>query len=112
VGPVPYDCVKVITVREGSAILFGEFGQKPVTVGDVTLLGTSVLCGSEPEGSITATTVYLDTDYAVDLFFWQHAGLLYDRLDAHDVAAAVYADPVQFLRLGEARAGGALTVAG
>jgi AraC family transcriptional regulator len=31
VGPVAYDCVKVIIVRDGSAILFSEFGQKPVT---------------------------------------------------------------------------------
>ncbi len=35
VGPVAYDCVKVIVVRSGSAILFSEFGQKPVGAGDV-----------------------------------------------------------------------------
>lgn len=57
VGPVAYDCVKVIVVRDGSAILFSEFGQKPVTVGDVILLGANTLCGSEPEGHITVTTV-------------------------------------------------------
>ena len=34
VGPVAYDCVKVIVVRDGSAILFSEFGQQPVTIGD------------------------------------------------------------------------------
>lgn len=50
VGPVAYDCVKVIVVRDGSAILFSEFGQKAVKVGDVILLGANVLCGSEPEG--------------------------------------------------------------
>jgi len=32
---VAYDCVKVIVVRSGSAILFSEFGQKPVGAGDV-----------------------------------------------------------------------------
>jgi hypothetical protein len=42
--------VKVIVVRDGSAILFSEFGQKPVKIGDVILLGANVLCGSEPEG--------------------------------------------------------------
>jgi hypothetical protein len=86
IGPVAYDCVKVIVVRDGSAILFSEFGQKPVKVGDVILLGANTLCGSEPEGRITITTVYLDTDYVVDQVFWQHAGLLRDRLDAQDFA--------------------------
>lgn len=84
VGPVAYDCVKVIVVRDGSAILFSEFGQKPVTVGDVVLLGANVLCGSEPEGHITVSTVYLDTDYLIDQLRWQHAGLLHDRHEALD----------------------------
>src|SRR5690625_4211732 len=57
-----YDCVKVIVVRDGSAILLSEFGQQPVKSGDVILLGSNVLCGSEPEGHVTATTVYLDTN--------------------------------------------------
>lgn len=47
-GPVAYDCVKVIVVRDGSAILFSEFGQKPVRPGDVILLAANTLCGSEP----------------------------------------------------------------
>ena len=46
VGPMAYDCVKVIVVRDGSAILFSEFGQQPVTIGDVILLGANTLCGS------------------------------------------------------------------
>ncbi len=29
VGPVAYDCVRVIVVRDGSAILFSEFGKAP-----------------------------------------------------------------------------------
>lgn len=37
VGPLAYDCVKIIIVRDGSAILFSEFGQKPVRPGDVIL---------------------------------------------------------------------------
>ncbi len=78
VGPVAYDCVKLIVVRSGSAILFSEFGQKPARAGDVVLLGANTLCGSEPEGSITVTTIYLDTDYVIDQVFWQHAGLMQD----------------------------------
>jgi hypothetical protein len=33
-GPhrIAYDCVKVIVVREGSAVLLSEFGQKPAGV--------------------------------------------------------------------------------
>lgn len=105
VGPIAYDCVKVIIVRDGSAILFSEFGQQPAKVGDVILLSANTLCGSEPEGHITVTTVYLDTDYVIDQVFWQYAGLLADRLDALGFAEAMYTEPAQILRLGEDRAG-------
>uniref|UniRef100_UPI0034CE8658 helix-turn-helix domain-containing protein n=1 Tax=Micrococcus endophyticus TaxID=455343 RepID=UPI0034CE8658 len=105
VGPVAYDCVKLIIVRDGSAILFSEFGQKPVRPGDVILLGPNVLCGSEPEGHITVTTIYADTDYVIDQAFWQHAGILHDRLDARGFTEKVYSDPAQILRLGEHRTG-------
>ena len=105
VGPVVYDCVKVIVVRSGSAILFSEFGRKPVNLGDVVVLGASVLCGSEPEGHITVTTIYLDTDYLLDQLFWQYAGILRDRLDVHGLAETLYSEPAQVLRLGEDRTG-------
>ncbi|MCT3010460.1 AraC family transcriptional regulator [Propionibacterium freudenreichii] len=99
-----YDCVKVIIVRDGSAILFSEFGQKPVKPGDVILLGANVLCGSEPEGHITITTVDLDTDYVLDQVRWQYAGFLEDRLAAQGFAETIYTEPAQILRLGEDRA--------
>ena len=105
IGPVAYDCVKLIFVRHGSAILLSEFGEKPVNVGDVVALGSNTLCGSEPEGFITVTTLYLDRDYVVDQVFWQHAALLADRLDAQDFADELYSEPAQILHLGEARAG-------
>ena len=105
VGPLAYDCVKIIVVRDGSAILFSEFGQKPVKVGDVIVLGANTLCGSEPEGRITVTTIYADTDYVIDQVFWQHVGFLQDRLDALEFAATIYTEPAQILRLGEDRAG-------
>ncbi|GAA1553304.1 hypothetical protein GCM10009691_29600 [Brevibacterium picturae] len=105
IAPVAYDCVKLIFVRDGSAILLSEFGEQPVTVGDVVVLGANTLCGSEPEDSITVTTLYLDRDYLVDQVFWQHAALLADRLDAKDFADELYSDPAQILRLGEDRAG-------
>lgn len=105
IGPMAYDCVKVIVVRSGSAILFSEFGQKPVNVGDAVILGANVLCGSEPEGHITVTTIYLDTDYVIDQVFWQHVGLIQDRLEAHGFAEMVYSEPAQILCLGEERSG-------
>ncbi|MGP9586719.1 helix-turn-helix transcriptional regulator [Micrococcaceae sp. AOP34-BR2-30] len=105
VGPVAFDCVKVIVVRDGSALLFSEFGQRIVTVGEVVVLGANVLCASEPEGHITTTTIYLDTDFVIDQVFWQHAWLLRDRLDAQRFTEAVYSEPSQVLRLGEDRAG-------
>lgn len=105
VGPLSYDCVKVIVVRDGSAILYSEFGQQPVRTGDVVLLAPDVMCSSEPEGHITVTTIYVDTDYLVDQVFWQHAGFLQDRLEAQVFAESVYSEPAQILRLDEHRAG-------
>ncbi len=105
IGPVAYDCVKVVVVRSGSAVLFSEFGQRPVNVGDVVLLGANVLCGTEPEDHVTVTTIYADTDYVVDQVFWQYVGLLQDRLDAQEFVATIYTEPAQILRLGEDRAG-------
>lgn len=104
-GPVAYDYVKVIVVRDGSAFLFSEFGQQIVKPGDVILLGANVLAGSEPEGRITVTTIYLDTDYMLDQVRWQYAAYLEDRLDAQEFAEAIYTEPAQILRLGEGRAG-------
>ena len=105
IAPIAYDCVKLIFVRDGSAILFSEFGERPVKVGDVVALAANTLCGSDPEGSITVTTLYLDRDYIVDQVFWQHAALLADRLDAQDFTDELYSEPAQILHLGENRAG-------
>lgn len=105
VDPLAFDWIRLIFVRDGSAILFSEFGQKPVKSGDVVLLGANVLCGSEPEGHITVTTIYADTDYILDQVRWQYAGFLQDRLDAQGFADTLYTEPAQILRLGEDRAG-------
>lgn len=105
VGPAAYDCVKVIVVRDGSAFVFSEFGEQPVRPGDVILLCANVLAGSEPEGHITVTTVYLDTDYMLDQVRWQYAAYLDDRLAAQGFAERIYTEPAQILRLGEDRAG-------
>lgn len=105
VAPVAYDCVKVIVVRGGSALLFSEFGSRHVNVGDVVVLAVNTLCGAEPEGWVTTTTLYLDRDYVVDQVFWQHAAQFTDRLDAKQFLDTRYAEPAQVVRLGEDRAG-------
>lgn len=76
-----------------------------LALGDAVLLGPNVLCGMEPDGAFTTTTVYLDTDYAIDQVFWQHSDLLCDRMDALGLAEKLYTEPFQVLRLGEDRAG-------
>lgn len=74
-------------------------------MGDVIVLAANTLCGAEPEGWVTTTTLYLDRDYVIDLVFWQHAAQLTDRLDAKLFLDTRYAEPAQVLRLGEDRAG-------
>lgn len=105
IGPVAYDCVKVIVIRDGSAVLFSEFGQRAVAVGNVILLASNVLCGSQPEDHVTVTTIYLDTDYVIDQVRWQYSGFIRDRFDAQSFADTVYSEPAQILTLGEDHAG-------
>ena len=105
VGPFAYDCVQIIVVRDGSAILFSEFEQKPVKFGDVILLGAHTLLGGEPEGDISITTIYLDTDYLIDQIFWQNVDTLQDRFDAQCFAETIYTEPAQVLHIGEGRVG-------
>lgn len=100
-----YDCLKFVFVRSGSAIVFSEFGRQAVSVGDAIMLGPNVLFSNEPEGHVTVTAIYVDTDFALDQFFWQHSAILHDRLDAMGFAEKVYSEPAQILRLGKDRAG-------
>lgn len=97
--------MRLVVVRDGTAIVFSEFGEQPVSFGDAILLGTNVLCGIEPEGLLTFTTIYIDTDLALDQFFWQYSTILHDRLDAQSLAEKVYSEPAQILHLGRDRAG-------
>ena len=105
IDPVAYDCVKVVVVRAGGALLFSEFGTRHVNVGDLIVLAANTLCGAEPEGWVTTTTLYLDRDYVIDQVFWQYAEQFTDRLDARAFLDASYAKPAQVVQFGVARAG-------
>lgn len=105
IDPVAFDCVKVIVIRTGSSLLFSEFGTRHVRVGDVVLLAAQTLCGAEPEGYVTTTTIYLDCDYVIDQVFWQYAAQFCDRHNARDFFETHYSTPAQIVRIGEERAG-------
>ncbi|WP_245725813.1 helix-turn-helix domain-containing protein [Propionibacterium cyclohexanicum] len=97
--------MKLIFVRSGSGIVFSEFGQRSVALGDVVILGASTLCGHEPHEHLTVTTIYLDPDYMIDQVFWQHSAVLSDRFHAQQFAETVYSEPAQVASLGKERAG-------
>lgn len=105
VAPVSYDCVRLCFIRSGTAIFYSEFGTKPVKPGDVAMLAANTLCGCEPEGWVSMTTLFIDRDFAIDQVFWQYSFMLPDRLSAQDFANTLYAEPTQLLRLGEERGG-------
>lgn len=105
IGPVAFDCVKIIVLRGGSARLFSEFGCRHVNVGDVVVLAANTLCGAEPEEWVTTTTLYLDRDYVVDQVFWQYAAQFNTRHEASDFLDVHYAEPAQIVHIGEQRAG-------
>jgi len=101
--PVAFDCVRLIFVRAGSAIAFREFGTQHVNLGDVVVLAPHTLCGAEPEGRITTTTVYIDPDYLADVTFWKYVQYVCDRLDAKQFFETRHSEPAQVLHLGEER---------
>lgn len=96
-----YDCVSFAVLRQGSVVINIDSIQKPVTTGDVVLLAPGTYCRCEPEGLATFTTLHVDTDYLIDLFFWQQVCAIPDRHAARDLAEKLYPDPVQVLRIGE-----------
>lgn len=105
VGPVAYDCVKLIAVRDGSAILYSKSGIQHVHLGDVAVVAPCTLFCSEPEGWLTSTTLCLDRDFLVDQIFWQHAEAFVDRLDAREFLETCLSCDMSVLPLGESRAG-------
>lgn len=103
IKPGPFDCVTLCFVRSGSAILDGEFGERSISVGDVLAVPANMSYGTEPDGRVTVTTLYLDRDYLVDQVFWQHVAQLTDRLDAQDLMDDLYPERAHIIRLGEHR---------
>lgn len=96
-----YDCVRFMVVRDGSLILTNAGVGGSAAVGDVVLVAPNVEFGYEPEGIVTLTTLVVDTDYLLDQLFWQHLDVLADREAARDLAARLYPEPVQVIRLRE-----------
>lgn len=104
-GPVAYDCVKLIVVRAGSAMLYGPLvGETIIHVGHAVLIPPGIPVASSPEELNTVTSVYLDTDYVMDHLYWQYVGLLQERIDARVLAESIYDRSIQILALGEERA--------
>lgn len=96
-----YDCVRLILVRDGSVVLRIDDTEHPATVGDTVLVGPGTPFGYDPEETSTITTLMIDTDYLIEHLFWQHLDLIPDRDAARDLAARLYPEPVQMLRVGE-----------
>jgi AraC-like DNA-binding protein len=92
--------VNLAVIREGSAILRSQLGQRPLAVGDAVLVCSNTMCSAEPEGRCSATVVHIDTDYLIDQVFWKLAGSLSDRLDARELVGKLYLEPIQLLHLG------------
>lgn len=100
-----YDCMRLAVVREGSILLHGDTDPRPVSAGDAVLIVPGAPFGWEPEGRAVVTTVLLDTDYLLGVFFWQHLDHAADFADAATLAARMYPDPIQVLRLDERAVG-------
>lgn len=100
-SPTGHDCVQLVVMRDGSAVLDGDYPPRPTAVGDALLIAPDVRLGFQPEGEVTISRLMVDADYLIEHLYWQHMGVIPDRDAARDLAAKLYPDPVQVLRLGE-----------
>lgn len=105
IQPLAFDYLSLSFIRAGSAIVLGDFGERPVAAGDVLALAEHTFCGIEPEGTLNITTMYLDMDYISDQVFWQHSDILTDRVEARYWMSVRFPDPVQVFSLGENQMG-------
>lgn len=99
--PVVYNCVNVVFVRVGSAVLLGDFGRKLVTSGNTILLGPNVQIEVKPNDSVTYSVVALDIDYFVDQVFWRYSARVSDRFDAAELATKLYPQLFQVIRIND-----------
>lgn len=70
VSPAAFDCAKLLLIREGSAILTTGIETRIASEGDLVFLRTAVVCSATPEQSAIISTIYIDTDYLFELWFW------------------------------------------
>ena len=99
VEPMAYDRVKIMLVRDGSAILFSEFGESPTRTNDLVVTWTATLCGALPEDSVTITTAYVDPDYLMDQLAWTHARVVPDRFAAESMIEQSYPCRAELIHL-------------
>lgn len=105
VPPVAFDCVKLLLIRDGATVLATEDGPTRATKDDLVFLRTAVPCSGTPEDHVTISTLYLDTDYVFELWFWQLApeGHNKEALRAHALSPG-FLPPLTHLQLGPATA--------
>lgn len=99
-----YDFVRIDFVTEWSVILDTGNALTPIRCGDAVLISPGTAVGYQPEGFAIFVTLLVDTDYLIEHLFWQHLALIPDRDAARELAAKLYPDPMQVLRLGEREA--------
>ncbi|WRS29195.1 helix-turn-helix transcriptional regulator [Actinomycetaceae bacterium MB13-C1-2] len=90
IDPVAYEAVKIMLVRDGSMVLFSEFGKREATVNDLVVLCAATLCGAVPRGTVKVSTAYVDPDYLLDQLSWRHAEVLPDRFAAEVLVERSY----------------------
>lgn len=103
--PAQYECMQLVVVRSGSAILSTAAGKIAVGEGNVILIGPGAKCNYFPETSLTVSAVFLNTKYFFDHVFWQVFSTVPCREDAHGMAAATFVGTVHSMGIGQHRIG-------
>ncbi len=99
---VPFDCVRLVFVRDGTLILdTGRARPAFATPGDTVLVAAGAPFGYRAEAAVMTTTLLIDTDYLIEHLFWRYLDLIPDRDAARELAVKLYPDPIQLVRLGE-----------
>ncbi len=91
--------MRFVFARTGRLTARTEAGDYPLRPGDVLVVAPNIRTSFEAESRADGVSLLVDTQYLIDLVFWQHVTGLVERLDARTLLEQAFPNPVMLLRL-------------
>lgn len=99
-GPHVVNCFTLLVPRDGRAEVSVDDERWIIQPGTALMVKENVAVLLAPLSRLSATVVWVHTEYLMDQLYWKHASVIPDRLTARYVADKLYGDSAQILMLG------------